>query len=195
LDSTMTSTTSKSSIKPPPVIVEEAVDDEKPEVPETAAAASEGAAVAEANGVNGTTEDINGVTESLESTVLTDHVDQPTEIIPELKNEHEHNGDETDLDKNDEKRMNDHQNEEVNEPICYEKTISETTKAEIISEPALAAPALALAKPMLVTSVDETIKDTTEDLEEDQAPLASMESDPAPLASLDSITNSDLQSM
>merc|ERR1719483_1981529 len=106
-----------------------------------AAAASEGAAVAESNGVNGTTEDINGVTESLESTVLTDHVDQPTEIIPELKNEH--NGDETDLDKNDEKRMNDHQNEEVNEPICYEKTISETTKAEIISEPALAAPALA----------------------------------------------------
>ena len=56
LDSTMTSTTSKSSIKPPPVIVEEAVDDEKPEVPETAAAASEGAAVAESNGVNGTTE-------------------------------------------------------------------------------------------------------------------------------------------
>ena len=52
-----------------------------------------------------------------------------------------------------------------------------------------------MAKPMLVTSVDETIKDTTEDLEEDQAPLASMESDPAPLASLDSITNSDLQSM
>merc|ERR1712161_49461 len=99
----------------------------------------------------------------------------------------EHNGDETDLDKNDEKRMNDHQNEEVNEPICYEKTISETTKAEIISEPALAAPALALAKPMLVTSVDDTI----EDLVEDQAPLASMESDPAPLASLDSITNSD----
>ena len=88
--------------------------------------------------------------------------------------------------------MNDQQNEEVNEPICYEKTISETTKAEIISEPALAAPALA---PMLVTSVDETIKDTTEDLVEDQAPLASMESDPAPLASLDSITNSDLQSM
>lgn len=113
----------------------------------------------------------------------------------QLKNEHEHNGDETDLDKNDEKRMNDHQNEEVNQPICYEKTISETTKDEIISEPALAAPALALAKPMLVTSVDETIKDTTEDLEEDQAPLASMESDPAPLASLDSITNSDLQSM
>jgi hypothetical protein len=109
----------------------------------------------------------------------------------QLKNEHEQNGDETDLDKNDEKRMNDHQNE----PICYEKTISETTKAEIISEPALAASALALAKPMLVTSVDETIKDTTEDLEEDQAPLASMESDPAPLASLDSITNSDLQSM
>ena len=91
--------------------------------------------------------------------------------------------------------MNDHQNEEVNEPICYEKTISETTKDEIISEPALAAPALALAKPMLVTGVDENIKDTTEDLEEDQAPLASMESDPAPLASLDSITNSDLQSM
>ena len=87
-------------------------------------------------------------------------------------------------------------NEEVTEPICYEKNISETTKAEIISdEPALAAPALALAKPMLVTGVDETIKDTTEDLEEDQAPLASMESDPAPLASLDSITNSDLQSM
>jgi len=112
----------------------------------------------------------------------------------QLKNENEHNGDEIDLDKNEEKRMNDNQNE-VTEPICYEKTISETTKAEIISEPALAAPALALAKPMLVTSVDETIKDTTEDLEEDQAPLASMESDPAPLASLDSITNSDLQSM
>jgi len=37
--------------------VEEAVDDEKPEVPETAAAASEGAAVAESNGVNGTTEE------------------------------------------------------------------------------------------------------------------------------------------
>jgi len=107
----------------------------------------------------------------------------------QLKNENEHNGNEIDLDKNDEKRMNDNQNE-VTEPICYEKTISETTKAEIISEPALA-----LAKPMLVTSVDETIKDTTEDLEEDQAPLASMESDPAPLASLDSITNSDLQSM
>lgn len=113
----------------------------------------------------------------------------------QLKNENEVNEDENDLDENDEKRMNDHQNEEVNEPICYQKTISETAKAEIISEPALAAPALALAKPMLVTSVDETIKDTTEDLEEDQAPLASMESDPAPLASLDSITNSDLQSM
>lgn len=108
-----------------------------------------------------------------------------------FQNENEVNEDENDLDENDEKRMNDHQNEEVNEPICYQKTISETAKAEIISEPALAAPALALAKP----SVDETIKDTTEDLDEDQAPLASMESDPAPLASLDSITNSDLQSM
>ena len=40
-----------------------------------------------------------------------------------------------------------------------------------------------------VTSVDEP------EVQDDEAPLASMESDPAPLASLDSATSSELQSM
>merc|ERR1711953_816518 len=84
LDSTMTSTTSKSSItavKTTTTIAEE------PEPSEPATAET-----------NGESEDqaVNGVSESLESTALSDQADQTTlEIIPEHKNEPSEVGDET----------------------------------------------------------------------------------------------------
>jgi len=186
LDSTMTSTTSKSSIKPPPVIVEEVVD-EKVEESNPAAAPSE--QITETNGVNGSTEDVNGIAESLESTVITDHInDQTTEIIPDLKNDLD--GDITltveDNNHHDDTANNDQENDDVNETVIHEKTILETT-TKVKNE---------ISTAVTDAKVDEQILDESKEvLEEVQAPLASMESDPAPLASLDSANSSDLQSM
>merc|ERR1719225_1110178 len=188
LDSTMTSTTSKSSIKPPPVIVEEVVDD-KAEESNPAAAPSE--QITETNGVNGSTEDVNGIAESLESTVITDHIsDQTTEIIPDLKNEID--GDltltvEDNHIEHDDTANNDQENDDVNETVIHEKTILETSMKPIKNE---------ISTAVTDAKADEQSLDKSKEvLEEVQAPLACEESDPAPLASLESTNSSDLQSM
>merc|ERR1719438_276763 len=155
LDSTMTSTTSKSSItavKTTTTIAEE------PEPSEPATVET-----------NGESEDqaVNGVSESLESTVLSDQADQTTlEIIPEHKNEPSEVGDET---------------LKTDETVVHEKTL------EIHDEKTIEAHENELNEEKIekVTSVDEPM--------DEEAPLASMESDPAPLASLDSATSSELQ--
>jgi len=114
---------------------------------------------------------VNGVSESLESTVLSDQADQTTlEIIPEHKNEPSEVGDET---------------LKTDETVVHEKTLEIHDENEKTIE--AHENELNEEKVEKVTSVDEPM--------DEEAPLASMESDPAPLASLDSATSSELQSM
>jgi len=187
LDTTMSSSTSKTSIKetPKPTAIEE--------VPETKD---------EITVANGESEDLNDAIESLESTVITDHQQIP-DNPPSLdqKSESETENDDTIIEDTPENITIEHNEttDSVNETV-HEKTIENMSenKTNVVSEER-------------VTCVDEPIADesnkpeqatnniddaaTIQDDEIDEAPLASMESDPAPLASLDSSTTAEMPSM
>merc|ERR1712218_674636 len=132
---------------------------------------------------NGAPEDVNGVIETLESTVISDH-DQSLDNPPVLDQKSEPDNDDTIIDEDTAEKTADITEEQNETVLESDKTIelheSESNDSEVRA-----------------TCVDEpnNVVDDDDVNDVDGAPLASMESDPAPLASLESSTTAEMPSM